>query len=542
MKYILLLICITSLFACQQPQADLIIKNAKIYTVNNQFDTASVMVIKDGKFIAIGNEQLLSQYKADSMLDAEGQYIYPGFMDAHCHFTGYAKDQYKLALFGTKSFAEVIEKLNAYALTNKRAWIEGRGWDQNDWENKNFPVKDTLDVLFPNTPVFLMRIDGHAILCNQKALDLAQIDQNTKITGGEVEIVNGKLTGMLFDNAVDLMKKVLPPRTSDEIIQDFVQAEQACVRLGLTSIVDCGINKSTVENLQTAYKENKLQIRSAVMLSDEKENYDTYLHQKPYRDDKMHIVGYKVYADGALGSRGAYLLDAYSDKHNHYGYLLTPIDSMQSIAQKVYQTNYQLCTHAIGDKANREVLKIYASVLKEKNDRRWRVEHAQVLNQLDFHLFGDYSIIPSVQPTHATSDMYWAKDRIGPERIKFAYAYKQLLTQNNWLPLGTDFPVESLNPLYTYYAAVFRVDKNMYPTEGFEKENALDRIDALKGITIWAAKSVFEEDVKGSIEPGKMADFVIVPIDLLHADAKSIYNATIFQTYIGGKKVYQQTK
>ena len=242
MKYLLLLICITSLFACQQPQADLIIKNAKIYTVNNQFDTASVMVIKDGKFIAIGNEQLLSQYKADSMLDAEGQYIYPGFMDAHCHFTGYAKDQYKLALFGTKSFAEVIEKLNAYALTNKRAWIEGRGWDQNDWENKNFPVKDTLDVLFPNTPVFLMRIDGHAILCNQKALDLAQIDQNTKITGGEVEIVNGKLTGMLFDNAVDLMKKVLPPRTSDEIIQDFVQAEQACVRLGLTSIVDCGIN------------------------------------------------------------------------------------------------------------------------------------------------------------------------------------------------------------------------------------------------------------------------------------------------------------
>lgn len=538
MKYLLLCFCSFFLFSCKKNTADLIIKNAHIYTVNANFDTAQVIVIKDGKFIATGSDSLLELYHSDNIIDAKGQYIYPGFMDAHCHFTGYAKDKYKLALFGTKSFNEIVEKINEYAKTNKREWIEGRGWDQNDWDIKQFPAKDTLDKLYPNTPVFLMRIDGHAILCNQKALDMAKINENTRISGGEVEIKNGKLTGMLIDNAVDIVKKILPPRTDEEIINDFVSAEKDCISLGLTSLVDCGITKATFDNLKNAYKANKLQIRNAVMLSDEKENYDAFLDKKPYRDDKLHIVGYKVYADGALGSRGALLIESYSDKHNHFGYLLTSSDSMKMIAEKVFKSQYQLCTHAIGDAANREVLNIYAGVLKGKNDRRWRVEHAQVVNEDDFHFFGDFNIIPSVQPTHATSDMYWAGDRIGEKRIKNAYAYKKLLQQNNWLPLGTDFPVEYLNPLYTFYAAVFRIDKNAFPANGFEPENALDRKDALKGITIWAARSVFEEDVKGSIESGKMADFVILPTDLMHADARTIYSTVVSATYINGKRVF----
>lgn len=538
MKYLLFIGFVFCLLSCRKNNADLIIKNGLVYTVNQNFDTAQVIVIKDGKFIAVGGDSLLDSYQAEKYIDAKGQFIYPGFMDAHCHFTGYAKDKYKLALFGTKSFQEVIDKTLEYSKTNKRIWIEGRGWDQNDWDIKAFPNKDTLDILFPNTPVFLMRIDGHAILCNQKALDLAHVNSSTKVEGGEVEIINGKLTGMLIDNAVDIVKKVLPPRTVEEIIQDFVNAETDCTTLGLTSLVDCGISKSTLDVLQKAYKENKLQLRNTILLSDEKDNYEAYLDKKPYRDNRLHIAGFKVYADGALGSRGAYLLEDYSDKAHHHGYLLTPIDSMKSIAQKLIKTEYQLCTHAIGDAANRAVLLNYGEVLKGKNDRRWRIEHAQVVHKNDFHYFADFNIIPSVQPTHATSDMYWATDRVGPVRIKDAYAYQKLLLLNNWLPLGTDFPVESFNPLYTFFAAVFRVDKNNFPQNGFEIENALSRKDALKGITIWAAKSVFEEEVKGSIEVGKMADFVILPIDLMQAKSEAIYNCKVVATYIDGKAVY----
>lgn len=539
MKNIILLLASTCLFACRQNNADLIIKNAHIYTVNPQFDTAQVLVVKGGKFIAVGGDSLLQQYQTDSVIDAKGQFIYPGFMDAHCHFTGYAKDKYKLALFGTKSFDDIVGMVVKYAKTNQRIWIEGRGWDQNDWVQKDFPVKDTLDLLFPNTPVFLMRIDGHAILCNQKALDLAKIDLNTKVAGGEVQIKNGKLSGMLFDNAVDIVKKILPGRTDAETMHDFADAEKDCVSLGLTSLVDCGISYSTCKILQQAYQVNKLSIRNTVMLSDEKENYDAFLSKKPYRDDKLHIAGFKVYADGALGSRGAHLLEEYSDQHEHFGYMLTPADSMKKIAEKIFPTGYQLCTHAIGDAANREVLNIYASVLKQKNDRRWRIEHAQVLNENDFHLFGDYNIIPSVQPTHATSDMYWATDRIGKTRIKNAYAYQKLLQQNGWLPLGTDFPVEYLNPLYTFYAAVFRKDKKSFPENGFETANALSRMDALRGMTIWAARSVFEENMKGSIEVNKLADFVLLPVDLMKADAQTIYNTKVTATYIDGKLIYR---
>ncbi len=538
MKYSLPLLTVLFLLSCTRQKADLIVKNAHIYTVNDTFDTCTVAVIKDGLFIAVGGDSLLQTYSATETIDAKGQYVYPGFMDAHCHFTGYAKDKYKLALFGTKSFDEVIAKLVDYAKNSQREWIEGRGWDQNDWAIKTFPTKDTLDKLFPDRPVFLMRIDGHAILCNQKALDLAGMDEHTRIAGGEVELKNGKPSGILIDNAVDMMKKVLPQRSDEEIIADFKNAEADCVQLGLTSLVDCGISKSTCDQLQKAYANKQLLIRNTILLSDEKENYTAFLHQKPARNDQMHIAGFKVYADGALGSRGALLLEPYNDKHGHNGYLLTAVDSMRTIARKIFQSGYQLCTHAIGDAANRTVLQVYGEMLKQKNNRRWRIEHAQVVHEDDFHYFADYSIIPSVQPTHATSDMYWAEDRIGPKRIQNAYAYHRLLQQNGWLPLGTDFPVESLNPLYTFYAAVFRFDKNQYPEKGFEADNAISRIDALRGITIWAAKSVFEEDRKGSIEQGKLADFVILPVDLLRADAKAIYDAPVIATYIAGQKVY----
>lgn len=527
----------SGLISCTSRKADLIIYNATIYTLNDSFEQAKTLVVQNGKFIDVGGDSLRQNYQAKDEIDANGAYIYPGFIDAHCHFTGYAKDKYKLALFGTQSFGQIIQKIQEYAKQNKREWIEGRGWDQNDWSIKDFPTKDSLDKLFPNTPIFLLRIDGHAALCNQKALDIAGVNQNTQVKGGEIELKNGKPSGILIDNAIELVRKFLPPRTENEIINDFIDAQKDCVALGLTSVVDCGIDLKTFEYLKKAYQQNKLQIKTTVLLSNEKENFEKYLHKKPYQDNQLHIAGYKIYADGALGSRGALLLKPYSDKHQHYGFAIISTDSLQKIAQAVIETPYQLCTHAIGDSANREVLKIYAQALQNKNDKRWRIEHAQVIDSNDFHYFGDYNIVPSVQPTHATSDMYWAENRIGKDRIQFAYAYQQLLKENQWLPLGTDFPVEELNPIYTFYAAVFRFDKQHYPEQGFQINNALTRKQALQGMTIWAAKSVFEEKIKGSIEKNKAADFCILPIDLMAASPDEIYQTKITATYINGHKM-----
>jgi Predicted metal-dependent hydrolase with the TIM-barrel fold len=534
---------ITMLFfftACQQHNADLIVFNGKIYTVNQSFDTASVLVIKHGRVEAVGGDTLLKKYSAFNTINLDRKYVYPGFIDAHCHFTGYAMDQYKLALFGTKSFDEVLQKVKAYAPSIQREWIEGRGWDQNDWETKCYPNKKELDSLFPDRPVFLMRIDGHAALCNQKALDKAGISINTHIEGGKIVIENNQLTGIVIDKAMERVKEVIPMRTQQEVTQDFINTQEECFSYGLTSVVDCGVKDNIIQWLHQAQLARKVHIRAAVMLSDEASNYEKYLNQTPYISDKLRIIGFKVYADGALGSRGAKLIEPYHDHPHTDGLQLISMDSLLAKAIRIFPTPYQLCVHAIGDGANRQVLQVFAKVLGGKNDKRWRIEHAQVVHPDDFDLFGQYNIIPSVQPTHATSDMYWATDRLGEHRMKTAYAYKQLLQQNNWLPLGTDFPVENMNPLKTFYAAVFRKDANGYPSDGFQPENALTRQEALRGITIWAAKSYFDEVQVGSLEKGKKADFVISATDLMTADESKILSSFIETTYIAGQRVYKR--
>ncbi len=536
-QFILFLLAVFFVSCNDENKMDLIVFNAKIYTVDSNFSKASAMAIKNGKFIEIGDDAIIKKYTSVNTIDAKGKFIYPGFIDAHCHFTGQAMDEYKLNLFGTTSFDEIIEKANEYALTCNREWIEGRGWDQNDWKYKNFPTKEKLDLLFPTKPVFLLRVDGHAALCNQAALNAAKITCDFKIDGGENVLKNGECSGILIDNAVDKVKSVIPKLTEKEAISFFKNTEQTCFQNGLTSVVDCGISNPVVPWIQKACAKDLL-IRCAIMLSDEPENFTQYLNNKPVQTDNFNCFGYKFYSDGALGSRGAFLLNDYDDRHQHRGFLLKSIDSLNKIAAILINKNYQMCTHAIGDGAVHEILKIYAGVLKTSNDKRWRIEHAQVVSENDFHYFKDYNIIPSVQPTHATSDMYWAENRIGKERIKNAYAYQKLLNQNNWLPLGTDFPVESINPLFTFCSAVFRQDDKGFPATGFQKENALSREDALRGMTIWAAKSTFEEKLKGSIEKNKFADFVILDIDLMTADLITIRNAKIKTTFVGGKKVF----
>jgi predicted amidohydrolase YtcJ len=530
-------------FACKKKEynADTLVKNALVYTVDSNFTTANSFVVNAGKIIAVGNADTLEQkYMAREVIDAGGKAVYPGFIDAHAHFYSYGLSLQEVKLENTKSWQEVVDSVNAYSRKNPEGWIIGRGWDQNKWKVKDFPNKAKLDSIFPVRPVMLTRIDGHAVLVNQAALNIAGIKPGQTTPGGKIETINGKLTGLLVDNAMGLVRRKIPAPTDTVIQSALLDAQSNCFAVGLTTVEDCGLPYAMVNIIAQLQHKGALKMRMYVMLSDSPDNYEYLFKRGVYKTPGLDVRAFKMYADGALGSRGACLLQPYSDQKNWRGFLLSSQQHFTDVAKKLAEKGFQLCTHAIGDSANRVILKIYASVLKGKNDRRWRIEHAQVLSPDDIKLFGEYSIIPSVQPTHATSDMYWAGSRLGKKRLKSSYAYKQLLEQNGWLPLGTDFPVENINPMYTFYAAVERKDLKGYPKSGFQPENALTREQALRGITIWAAKANFEEKEKGSIEPGKYADFVILDKDIMKIDGAALPNVKVLKTYINGEKVYEK--
>ena len=521
-------------------QADLIVHNAVVYTVDDKFSTVEAFVVQDGIIIAVGSSaEILKEYKAKHSIDAGGKAVYPGFIDAHAHFVGYGQSLFQVDLFGTTSWDEVVSRVKKFADEHpQEPWIKGRGWDQNDWKDTKYPTNEILNKLFKERPVILTRVDRHAAIVNQKALTLAGVTPGLTLTGGEVETKDSKLTGMMIDNAVDLITNKFPAATVNDYVKWLSAAQDSCFKVGLTTVTDCGLNYKDVQTIDGLQKEGKLNMRMYVMLSDDTANYKMYLDKAPYKTDKLYVRGIKVYADGALGSRGACLLQPYADRAGWSGFLLSNINHYDSIAQVLAKTDFQMCTHAIGDSANRTILNIYNKVLNGKNDKRWRIEHAQVINENDFNLFGQSSVVPSVQPTHGTSDMYWAEERLGPHRVKGAYAYKQLLNQNGWLPLGTDFPVEDISPFKTFLAAVVRKDAKGFPANGFQIENALTREQAIKGMTTWAAKAGFLEKEVGSIEVGKKADFIVLDKDLLKVNEKYILQTRVLATYIGGTKVY----
>jgi predicted amidohydrolase YtcJ len=533
--------CFLLIAACKfRQRADLIIHHAKIYTVDENFSVAEAMAVRDGKIIAIGkNDDILKLYESDSIKDAGGKAVFPGFNDAHAHFVGYAMSLLTVNLVDTKSWDEVVERCNAFAKTLPAgAWLTGRGWDQNDWAVKEFPDNTKLNELFPDRPVMISRIDGHAAMANQKALELAGIKPGDHLTGGDIVVSNGKLTGLLVDNAVDLVAAKIPAADLLQVKKALLLAQENCFAVGLTSLHDCGLDYGTVEKIEALQKSGELKMRMNIMLSDAKENFDFAFKRGKIKTDYLNVSSFKVYADGALGSRGASLLQPYSDKPEWSGFLLSSPAHFDSVANIIYAKGWQMCTHAIGDSGNRTILKTYARYLKGSNDLRWRIEHAQVVNAADFHFFGENNIVPSVQPTHATSDMYWAGDRLGPIRVKGAYAYKQLLKENNWIPLGTDFPVEDISPFKTFFAAVIRQDSKGFPAGGYQMENALTREETMRGMTIWAAKASFEEKKKGSLETGKFADFIILNTDLMSCEPDAILKTKVLATYSAGKKVY----
>ncbi|MFV8224751.1 amidohydrolase [Christiangramia aquimixticola] len=542
MRKVLFLLSVLILFvSCDEgkEKADLLVFNGTVYTVDKDFNQTEAFAIKDGKFLETGSKKaLLDKYEFKNELDAEGKAIFPGLIDAHAHFYGLGMQQQKVDLTGTKSFEEVVSRIVEFQKKNNAKFITGRGWDQNDWETKEFPVKDTLDQLFPDTPVAVTRIDGHAMLVNQAALDKANITTATKFDGGDIEQKDGKITGILIDNPMSLIGEITEQADLKTQSKALLKAQEICFSYGLTTVDDAGVDKQVIELMDSLQKSGELKIRLYAMLSNNKENLDHYLNQGPYKTERLNVSSVKFYGDGALGSRGAALKKSYSDKENHYGALLSPVTEFKKTAKRIAASKFQMNTHAIGDSANFMVLKTYDALLANGNERRWRVEHSQVIDSADFKYFSE-NILPSVQPTHATSDMYWAEDRLGEKRIKGAYAYKKLLDQAGIIALGTDFPVEQVNPFLTFYAAVDRQDTENFPEEGFMKDQALSREETLKGMTIWAAFSNFEENEKGSIEPGKFADFIILDRDIMKVNIDEVPNTKVIYTFVNGEQVYK---
>ena len=541
MRHLLALFALISFSSCIQQRVDMIVHHAQIYTVDNQFSTAEAMAVQDGKIVAVGsNDDILKEYKSDSVVNAEGATIYPGFIDAHAHFVGYGQSLFAVDLMFVSSWDEVINRVKDFAANHPgTSWIRGRGWDQNRFPGKQFPTNEQLNMLFPDRPVILERVDGHASIANNAALSIAGIKAGQTMEGGSFVVANGKLTGLLIDNAVGMVEKFVPAATKEDYKNWLTAAQANCFATGLTTITDCGLHPTAVSMIDTLQQSNDLKMRLYVMLSDHPDSYaSTYFTKGGYTTDRLKVKGVKVYGDGALGSRGACLLQHYADQKGWGGFLLSSKAHFDSIAAKLINTDFQMCTHAIGDSANRTILNVYAKYLKGKNDKRWRIEHAQIVHPDDFQYFGKYSIIPSVQPTHGTSDMYWAGDRLGAERMKGAYAYKQLLEQNNWIPLGTDFPVEEINPFKTFLAAVVRKDAKGYPAEGLQMENALTREQTIKGMTIWAAKANRMEKEVGSLEVGKKADFIMLDKDLMKVSADSILNVKVLKTFVNGERVH----
>jgi predicted amidohydrolase YtcJ len=530
-------------FGCKnnEPQADAIFYNGVVYTVDSSFTVATAFAIKDGKIIATGSDDEISKYESENRTDLKGKAVFPGFHDGHCHFFGYGLDLKKISLVGTTSFDAIIDTLTIKKNQLTGGWVFGRGWDQNDWDVKEYPNNTILDSLFPDTPVFLLRIDGHAALVNTKAMQLAGINEKTIVEGGIIETINGKATGMLVDAAVELVQEIIPQPSQMEKVEALLAAQKNCFEVGITKVTDAGLGSGglmlvDIETIDSLQKIKLLQMRINAMAS--------YLEIEKYRDrkkswsDHLQVCGFKVYGDGALGSRGALLKQAYADKPGHFGFLIHSIDKLDSIAKAIAEIGYQMNTHCIGDSAHKALLDIFIPRTVNLPDHRWRIEHAQVIDPADLKLYEKSGIIPSVQPIHATSDMYWAESRLGSGRMAGAYAYKDLLKHSGILISGSDFPVEHINPFYGFYAAVSRKDQKGTPEGGFLPSQKLSREEALKSFTIWPAYGSFMENRLGSLEKGKIADFIILDTDIMQCPESDIWKTKVLETYIGGKKVF----
>lgn len=521
--------------------------NVNGYTLNAEGELVqfSQLHVVDDKIKAIGSE--LSKPRPLTAIDMKQAVMLPGIIDAHGHILGLGDNLIQVDLRGTSSEQEAVERIKAYVsakTTKGNGWIIGRGWNQVLWTNKQFPSKASLDKEFPNTPVMLSRVDGHADWVNSKALEIAGIKANTPSpSGGEiVKDANGQPTGLLIDNASYLVGKMIPETTNEDLADRLNLASAHLLSLGITSAHDAGISEQVKNLFVEQANNNALKFRIYAMLSATDPNIEDMLKQGHYADEQgfLSIRSVKAYGDGALGSRGAALLAPYSDDPHNSGLLVTPEESLPMLFNTIIGANFQLNFHAIGDRANRLALQQFAKTFKNfpQNAQRHRVEHAQIVAPEDIPLFKEYGIIPSMQPTHATSDMNMAEDRIGKARLKGAYAWQTFLQQGSPIAFGSDFPVELANPFHGLHAAITRQDANQQPESGWISEESVTREQAFKGFTLDAAYSGFQEDMIGSLEVGKKADFIVVDRDIFTIEPSQIRDTQVLQTWVNGERAF----
>lgn len=530
------------LLGAQGPEeADLLVVNARIYaTARSQ--PVSAMAVKDGRILALGEQALARAGRSTKRLDLNGAPVFPSFIDSHAHMRGLG------ALLESRDLRHAATVAEIAAFVKEQAsrlpageWIVARNWDQTNWGGA-FPTARDLDGAAPDHPVFLSRVDGHAAWVNSRALALAGITAKTPDPpGGKIlRDAEGQPTGILIDRAMGLVRQKIPPPSFAQIKRQLELAARECARLGIAGVHDAGVSSEDLRAYRELFAEGKLPVRIYAMIGGAGELWQEYLQKGPEIGPFLTVRAIKLYADGALGSRGAALWQPYSDDKSNTGLLITPREEIEKVARQAAARGFQVCTHAIGDRANRIVLDAYAAALGGPNDKRFRIEHAQVVSLPDFRLFKEFSVIPAIQATHATSDMRWAEARLGPDRIAGAYAWKRFLALGIPVPNGSDFPVEEPDPLRGFYASVTRQDAQGQPPGGWMPDQKMTREEALESWTIHAAYAAFEEKVRGTLEPGKYADFVVLDRDILTVPAAEILKTRVKMHFIGGRAVFPE--
>lgn len=527
----------------------------KIYQSDTAFGIVEAMVVEKNTIVFLGNAKVAdSIYPKATHIAFKGKYIYPGFIDAHCHFLSYCRGLTQANLWETQSEDAVIKRLKKYHKTNKEPWIIGQGWDQNNWpgttmngSNKPYPNMDKLNKAFPNVPVCLKRIDGHAVWINSAAKRLLLLNTDSLIDGGlfiktpGLKGGQGDFSGICIDQAADFVQSKIPVLPFSSWKPSLLKGLKNCYAFGLTTLDEAGLCLSDINLIMALQENGEMDMRIYAMLSQTEENLNYLATNGMIQTEKLSVRSMKLYLDGALGSNGALLKKDYCGQKGYRGLQLMSSTTFDYIQQLLLSRGYQVCVHAIGDSANAMALRSFNKNIPEGYDARWRIEHAQIVSQKDQKLFAKRSIIPSVQPTHATSDAHWAENRLCGEsgqRISGAYAYADLLKQAKLLALGTDFPVEGLSPIHTFYSATQRMDAAGHLSKPFMGNQALTRKQALWGMTLWAAYSNFDEGRLGSLEEGKLADFVILDTDIMTIEAKKLLKTKTVATYIDGKRVW----
>ena len=529
--------------------ADLIVTNARIYTSDDTRPVVEAVAVAGGKVLFAGNTAGAMALKgaATRILDLGGRTVIPGMIDAHGHVTGLGDALHIVDLTGTSTYDEVVARVAERAkATPKGQWVLGRGWDQNDWGDTRFPTHHKMTAAVPDHPVYIVRVDGHAGLANLKALQAAGVTAATQDpSGGHIErAADGSPSGVFVDNAQGLVRRAIPRQTRDDVKLAILDAVREAQRWGLTGVHDAGAGATALDVYEELAKSGQMKFRLYAMISDDAPTIDAWFKRGPLMDaynGSLWVRSIKLYSDGALGSRGAALLEPYSDDPKNIGLLVSAPAHIQDVATRALKAGFQINTHAIGDRGNRLVLDAYAAALKAAptTDHRFRVEHAQILNFDDVSRFASLGVIPSMQASHQTSDMYWAGARLGAQRLLGAYAWRSLLNTGVVVPNGSDFPVEHVNPLISFHSAVSRQDARDWPPGGWYPAERMTREEALKSITVWAAYSGFQEKVLGSLTPGKYADFVVLDQDIMRVPPELLLRTKVLQTWVGGTRVYE---